>query len=75
MGHTPSRVFVSVLPRVEVVCIGAVGSGIVDGGDSVPQQSDPGPDVNVHLTSSQESLACKHTPEQFKHTHTHTYTI
>lgn len=52
-----SRVRVS--PRVErqAVCVGAVGPRVVGGGNGVPEQPHPGPDVHVHLAGAQKGLA------------------
>lgn len=48
-----------VSPRVErqAVCVGAVRPRVVGGGNGVPQQPHPGPDVHVHLTGAQKCLA------------------
>lgn len=50
---------VRVSPRVEcqAVCVGAVRPRVVGGGNSVPEQPHPGPDVHVHLTGAQKCLA------------------
>ena len=47
------------LPSVErkALCVGAVRSCVVNGGDGIPEQPHPCANVHVHLTSTQERLA------------------
>lgn len=51
ISYTPCAV------RVYVACeTGCVGRCVAPAGDGVPQQPDPGSDVNVHLTGTQEGF-------------------
>lgn len=51
------RVRVSPGAERQAVCVGAVRPRVVGGGNGVPEQPHPGPDVHVHLTGAQEGLA------------------
>lgn len=48
------------IPRTVCECVaretGCVGGCVASTGDGVPQQADPGSDVHVHLTSTQEGF-------------------